>query len=48
MLLTLTVNGLKRELLISEDEYLLDTLRKAGYLSVKRGCDTGSCGLIKK
>ena len=45
MLLTLTVNGLKRELLISEDEYLLDTLRKAGYLSVKRGCDTGSCGL---
>ena len=45
MLLTLTVNGLKRELLISEDEYLLDTLRKARYLSVKRGCDTGSCGL---
>ena len=45
MLLTLTVNGLKRELLISEDEYILDTLRKAGYLSVKRGCDTGSCGL---
>ena len=45
MLLTLNVNGRKREISISADEYLLDVLRKLGYLSVKRGCDTGSCGL---
>ena len=45
MLLNLTINGLKKELLIADDEYLLDVLRKAGYLSVKRGCDRGSCGL---
>lgn len=45
MLLTVTINGRKKELLVSPDEYLVDTLRKAGYLSVKRGCDTGSCGL---
>ena len=45
MLLTLNVNGRKREIVISADEYLLDVLRKLGYLSVKRGCDTGSCGL---
>ena len=45
MIFTATINGRKRELLISADEYLVDTLRKAGYLSVKRGCDTGACGL---
>ncbi|MEG0136126.1 MAG: 2Fe-2S iron-sulfur cluster-binding protein [Cetobacterium sp.] len=45
MILTTTINGRKKELIVSADEYLVDTLRKAGYLSVKRGCDTGSCGL---
>lgn len=45
MLFTANINGKKRELLIAPDEYLVDTLRKAGYLSVKKGCDTGSCGL---
>lgn len=45
MILTVTINNRKKELLISADEYLVDTLRKAGYLSVKRGCDTGACGL---
>ena len=45
MILTATINNRKKELLISADEYLVDTLRKAGYLSVKRGCDTGACGL---
>lgn len=45
MLLNLNVNGVNREIAISPDEYLLDVLRKLGYLSVKRGCDTGACGL---
>jgi carbon-monoxide dehydrogenase small subunit len=27
------------------DEYLLDTLRSLGFKSVKRGCDTTSCGV---
>lgn len=45
MLLTTTINGRKKELLIRDDDYLLDVLRKEGYLSVKRGCDTGACGL---
>ncbi|MGL6153957.1 MAG: (2Fe-2S)-binding protein [Cetobacterium sp.] len=45
MLLNLSVNGLKKTLLIEPSEYLVDTLRKAGYTSVKRGCDTGVCGL---
>ena len=45
MILTTTINNRKKELLIDADEYLVDTLRKAGYLSVKRGCDTGACGL---
>lgn len=45
MLLTTTINGRKKEILIKDDDYLLDVLRKEGYLSVKRGCDTGACGL---
>ena len=45
MILNTVINNRKKELLIDADEYLVDTLRKAGYLSVKRGCDTGACGL---
>lgn len=45
MILTTIINNRKKELLIDADEYLVDTMRKAGYLSVKRGCDTGACGL---
>ncbi|MGE4319413.1 MAG: (2Fe-2S)-binding protein [Deferribacterales bacterium] len=45
MLVNLTVNGQKRELIADPGEFLSETLRKAGYLSVKQGCDTGSCGL---
>lgn len=45
MEIMLTINNQKRRLLIEPDEYLLDTLRKAGLKSVKRGCDTTSCGM---
>lgn len=45
MLLELNINNKKIAVSIEVDEYLVDTLRKVGFLSVKRGCDTGSCGL---
>lgn len=45
MQIDIIVNGKKHSLDIDKDEFLLDTLRKAGYLSVKRGCDTSCCGL---
>jgi len=44
MLIQLTVNGRNHEILCPADEYLADTLRNLGYLSVRQGCDTGSCG----
>jgi len=40
-----TINGCQRNIDIEADEMLLDMLRKIGLLSVKRGCDTGSCGI---
>ncbi|GAA0715160.1 2Fe-2S iron-sulfur cluster-binding protein [Paraclostridium ghonii] len=45
MLVELKVNGKKRKVDIEPEEYLVDSLRKLGNLSVKRGCDTGCCGL---
>ncbi|CEO09665.1 (2Fe-2S)-binding protein [Paraclostridium sordellii] len=45
MLVELKINGKNRKIDIEPEEYLVDTLRKLGNLSVKRGCDTGCCGL---
>jgi carbon-monoxide dehydrogenase small subunit len=45
MKITITLNGLKKELHIRPDDYLLDVLRENGCPSVRRGCDTGSCGV---
>lgn len=45
MLVKININGKKKSVDIEPEEYLVDTLRKAGNLSVKRGCDTGCCGL---
>ena len=45
MLITMNVNGKKVDIDVSYDEYLVDTLRRIGNLSVKRGWDTGCCGL---
>ena len=39
------INGLERELEFTAGESLAKTLRKHGYLSVKEGCNTSSCGL---
>ncbi len=45
MKIDVTINNQPMELEASYDEFLADTLRKHGFLSVKKGCDTGSCGL---
>lgn len=45
MIITITINGIKKKLFAPNGEFLADTLRKAGYLSVRKGCDTISCGL---
>lgn len=45
MQIELNINGRKYNLHINGDEFLLDTLRDRGFLSVKRGCDTANCGL---
>lgn len=45
MEINITVNGKKLTLNINGDEVLADTLRDLGNLSVKKGCNTGNCGL---
>lgn len=42
--ITVTLNGVKTRLATGPKDLLLDTLRRAGYVSVKCGCDTGDCG----
>ncbi|EQB88826.1 carbon-monoxide dehydrogenase small subunit [Clostridium punense] len=44
MIINIKINGMDKQLQVEPQEYLLETLRANGYLSVKRGCDTGSCG----
>lgn len=41
----LTINAEEKDLLVHENESLLDVLRRESYFSVKKGCDTGECGL---
>jgi len=41
----LIINGDPVTVSASPDEVLLDTLRSLGYKSVKRGCDSTSCGV---
>ena len=42
--ITLTINGEFLELAVKNGEFLLDALRRHGWKSVKKGCDTGDCG----
>ena len=44
MTLTCYVNGVKRRFEITPDEYLADTLRQSGFISVRKGCDESACG----
>lgn len=39
------INNKKTILNIEPDDMLVDVLRKAGYFSVRKGCDTTCCGL---
>lgn len=45
MKVNLFVNNQKQCFDIEPGDYLLDTLRKNNYLSVRRGCDTTNCGV---
>lgn len=38
------INGVDKFFDVEADTKLIDVLRDAGYMSVKRGCDEGSCG----
>lgn len=45
MEVTLRINGDLVTVAAAPDDVLLDTLRSLGYKSVKRGCDSTSCGV---
>ena len=45
MQITTTINDKQIILEAAPDEMLVDVLRKAGYFSVRKGCDTTCCGL---
>ncbi len=45
MKVKLNVNGKNYNLNIEPDESLLDSLRNIGIYSVRKGCDTGVCGV---
>ncbi|MHB1405405.1 MAG: (2Fe-2S)-binding protein [Desulfitobacteriaceae bacterium] len=45
MQIELTLNNKKVTLEVEKDEFLADTLRTFGMLSIRKGCDTACCGL---
>ena len=45
MIIDLFINGKKIQAETAPDQMLIDFLRGLGYYSMKRGCDTGNCGL---
>ncbi len=44
MLIHLKINGQDKELTVQPNESLMSAMRRAGYYSVKHGCETGECG----
>ncbi len=45
MKINVKINGINKSLEVSPDEYLIDALRRNGYMSLRKGCDTGTCGM---
>lgn len=45
MIINVKINGINKRLDVEVDEYLLPVLRRNGYVGVKYGCDTSSCGV---
>ena len=45
MLIKFSLNGFEKEVNVQPGEYLLDTLRRIGVKSVKKGCDGSACGV---
>ncbi len=45
MRVKLQINGYTKDYEVLPNEYLLDTLRNNHFTSVKKGCDTSSCGV---
>ncbi|MEN6296894.1 MAG: 2Fe-2S iron-sulfur cluster-binding protein [Rectinema sp.] len=45
MIITLHINGKEESVECLPGEMLTEVLRRAGYLEVKKGCDTGNCGV---
>ncbi len=45
MKIKIKINGTIKTINVKADEYLVDTLRNNGCVSVRRGCDTTSCGI---
>lgn len=45
MQIDITINNKKNILEVDNNEFLADTLRKHGMLSIRKGCNTSCCGL---
>jgi aerobic carbon-monoxide dehydrogenase small subunit len=45
MQVTLNINGQDKIIFIQPHEYILDVLRRLGYASVRKGCETTSCSV---
>ena len=45
MQITAVINGKTFVLEVAPDEMLADALRRIGFLSIRKGCDTSCCGL---
>lgn len=45
MEIELIINNTKKIITIEKEEFLSETLRKEGFLSIRKGCNTSCCGL---